>query len=39
MENYMKLEKIGTGSAGNCVYLVKDLSNNKVTLYQLSKFF
>lgn len=30
MENYMKFEMIGKGSCGNCVYLVKNLSNNTV---------
>lgn len=30
MENYMKFEMIGQGGGGNCVYLVKNLSDNKV---------
>ena len=32
MENYMKFEKIGQGGGGNCVYLVKNLSDNKVKM-------
>lgn len=30
MENYMKFEMIGKGCGGNCVFLVKNLSDNKV---------
>ena len=30
MENFMKFEMIGQGGGGNTVYLVKDLSDNKV---------
>lgn len=33
MENYMKFEMIGQGGGGNTVYLVKDLSDNKVLFY------
>ena len=33
MENYMKFEMIGQGGGGNTVYLVKDLSDNKVVYY------
>lgn len=35
MENYMKLEMIGKGCGGNCVFLVKDLSDGKVTYYYI----
>ena len=31
----MKLEMIGKGSGGNCVFLVKDLSDGKVTYYYI----
>lgn len=30
MENYMKLELLGKGCGGNCVFLVKNLTDNKV---------
>ena len=38
MENYMKFEMIGKGSCGNCVFLVKNLTNNKVSYFTVKKF-